>query len=147
MLRTSLLAVPLLVVGLLAGCGDGGGGGGDSANDAPKDATVEEFCQPFVDLSQEFVAQGADISDADALRIAKDTAEKLRKAGTPKDMPEDARKGFELVVKKLGDLSDTATTADVQEAMALTEEEQKYSDALTKYVTENCADKLAGAAG
>ena len=46
-------------------------------------------------------------------------------------MPEDARKGFELVVEKLADLSDDATTQDVEEAMQLTEEEQTYSDALT----------------
>jgi hypothetical protein len=135
--QLSLLAVPLLVVGLLAGCGDDGGGG------AATNATVEEFCQPFVDLAQEFASNGADVSDADALKIAKDTAEKLRKAGTPEDMPEDARKGFELVVEKLGDLDEDATKADVEKSMQLTDEEQKYSDALTRYVTENCADAFA----
>ena len=144
MLRISLLAVPLLVAGLLAGCGDDGG---DDAADAPNNASVEEFCQPFVDLSQEFQSMGTDISDEDALEIAKDTAEKLRNAGTPEDMPEDARKGFELVVKKLADLSDDATTQDVEKAMQLTEEEQKYSAALTAYVTQNCADAFAGLSG
>ena len=47
MKRMSLLAAPLLVVGLLAGCGDDGGG---TTADAPTNASVEEFCQPFVDM-------------------------------------------------------------------------------------------------
>ena len=64
MKRISLLAVPLLVVGLLAGCGDDGGdGGGDDAADAPKNATVEEFCQPFVNMYEDVVSKGEDISD------------------------------------------------------------------------------------
>ena len=147
MKRMSLLAVPLLVVGLLAGCGDDGGDGGDGAADAPKNATVEEFCQPFVDMYDDVVAKGAEISDADAVTIAKDTAEKLREAGTPEDMPEDARKGWELVIEKLADLDDDATKEEVQAAQNLSQEEQEYSHALAKYVAENCADQLAGAAG
>jgi hypothetical protein len=141
MTRMSLLAAPLLVVGLLAGCGDDAAGAADAA-DAPTHATVEEFCQPFVDMFQDISAQGEDISDEDAVRLAKETAEKLADAGTPDDMPQDARKGFELVVKKLSELPDDATKEEVEEAQTLTEEEQQYSDALSRYVAEKCADQL-----
>jgi hypothetical protein len=147
MLRTSLLAVPLLVVGLLAGCGDDGGDGGGGAADAPKNATVEEFCQPFVDMYQDVVAKGEDIADEDAVRIARDTADKSREAGTPEDVPEDARKGWELVIEKLSELDEDATTEEVQAAQNLSEEEQKYSDALARYVASKCADAMAGAMG
>ena len=115
MMRMSLLAAPLLVVGLLAGCGDDGAGGDDAA-DAPSDASVEEFCQPFVDMLHEVSAQGEDLSDADAVQLAKETADKLRETGTPADMPEDARRGFELVVEKLAELPDDATKDEVEKA-------------------------------
>ena len=141
MMRMSLLAAPLLVVGLLAGCGDDGAGGDDAA-DAPSDASVEEFCQPFVDMLQEVSAQGEDLSDEDAVRLAKETADKLREAGTPADMPEDARKGFELVVEKLAELPDDATKDEVEKAQQLTEEEQTYSTALSQYIASKCADQL-----
>ena len=145
-MRISLLAVPMLVVGLLAGCGDDGGGGGDAA-DAPKNATVEEFCQPFVDMYQDVVAKGEDIADEDAVKIAKDTADALREAGTPEDMPADARKGWELVIEKLSELDEDATAEEVQAAQNLTEEEQKYSDALAQYVASKCANAMAEAMG
>ena len=140
MMRISLLATPLLVVGLLAGCG--GDGGDADAAEAPSNATVEEFCQPFVDMLTEISAQGEDISDEDAVKLAKETADKLREAGTPEDMPEDARKGFELVVAKLADLPDDATKDEVEKAQELTEEEQKYSTALSQYIASKCADQL-----
>ena len=141
MMRMSLLAAPLLVAGLLAGCGEDGAGGADAA-DAPSDASVEEFCQPFVDMLQEVSAQGEDLSDADAVQLAKETADKLRETGTPADMPEDARRGFELVVEKLAELPDDATKDEVEKAQELTEEEQTYSTALSQYIASNCADQL-----
>ncbi len=146
MSRISLLAAPLLVVGLVAGCGDDGGGADDAA-EAPKDATAEEFCAPFVDMYNDVVAKGQDISNADAVKIAKDTAEKLEEAGTPEDMPADARKGWELVIEKLSELDDDATVEEVQAAQNLSDEEQKYSDALSEYVATTCADAMAEAAG
>jgi hypothetical protein len=139
MMRMSLLAAPLLVVGLLAGCGDDGDA---DAADASSDASVEEFCQPFVDMLQEVSAQGEDLSDADAVRLAKETADKLRETGTPADMPGDARKGFELVIAKLADLPDDATKDEVEKAQQLTEEEQTYSTALSQYIASKCADQL-----
>ena len=144
MMRMSLLAAPLLVVGLLAGCGDGGAdsSGGADAGDAPVNASVEEFCQPFVDMLEEVSAQGDELSDADAVRLAKETADKLRETGTPDDMPEDARKGFELVIAKLADLPDDATKDEVEKAQELTEEEQRYSTALSQYIASKCADQL-----
>ena len=144
MMRMSLLAAPLLVVGLLAGCGDGGAdsSGGADAGDAPGNASVEEFCQPFVDMLKEVSAQGDELSDADAVRLAKETADKLRETGTPEDMPEDARKGFELVIAKLADLPDDATKDEVEKAQQLTEEEQAYSTALSQYIASKCADQL-----
>jgi hypothetical protein len=141
MMRLSLLAAPLLVAGLLAGCGEDGAGGADAA-DAPSDASVEGFCQPFVDMLQEVSAQGEDLSDADAVQLAKETADKLRETGTPADMPEDARRGFELLVEKLAELPEDATKDEVEKAQELTEEEQTYSTALSQYIASSCADQL-----
>ena len=138
MKRMSLLAAPLLVVGLLAGCGDDAA----DAADAPTTPRSRSSASPSWTCSPRSRPQGEDISDEDAVKLAKDTADKLSEAGTPEDMPEDARKGFELVVKKLAELPDDATKDEVEKAQELTEEEQKYSDALGKYIAEKCADQL-----
>jgi len=57
------------------------------------------------------------------------------------------RKGWELVIEKLSELDEDATTEEVQAAQNLSEEEQKYSDALAQYVASKCADAMAGAMG
>ncbi len=137
MKRIAMLAAPLLAIGLLAGCGDDAA----EAQDSPKDATVEEFCAPWVDLITNF-SDKEDISDEDAVKLARDTADKLREAGTPKDIPADARKGFELIIKKIDDLPEDASKQEVEDFQKLTDEEQKYSDALFAYLAQTCAAQL-----
>ena len=144
MKRLSLLAALLLVVGLLAGCGGddssaADGGSGDSAGAPPTDASVEEFCGAFLDLIQQAQAAGQDISDADAIKLAKDLAAKLAEIGTPADMPAEARRAFEKAIERINDLPDDATREEMDKAAGeLTEEEQKDQEALSTYITQKC---------
>ena len=160
MKRTSLpvtvLAVLLLVLGLVAGCGgsdsSGGGDAGDdtssSADGPPTDASVEDFCGTFLDLIQKASQQGSDVSDADAVELAKEAADKLSEVGTPEDMPAEARRAFEKAIELIRSIPDGATQKEMDDIAAdLTAEQQKDLQALTAYVTEKCMGQLAPSDG
>ena len=65
--------------------------GGPEGAAAPKDATVEDFCNVIGDL---------DVSDPSGL------VDDMAETGTPEDIPDDARAGFEVMV-------DEATADDI----------------------------------
>jgi len=149
MKRFSLLAALLLVLGLLAGCGssdsdaDGGSGSGGGVADAPKNASVEDFCGAFMDLIEQATQPGAELSDADQVKLAKDLSKKLQEIGTPEDMPADARKGFEKALQLIDDLSEDATPEEMEKASgSLTEEEQANQSALSDYISKKCLGSL-----
>lgn len=101
----AVLAVAAVVVVLLVVLG----GSDDSdkeqpaASSAPEDASVDDFCTAFsqVDPTDE------ESSDAELVDGAKETATRLREVGTPADIGETERAGFEAYVDALT-LIDTA---------------------------------------
>jgi hypothetical protein len=145
-LPVALAAVLLLVLGLVAGCGgsdssDAGSAADDggSASGPPNDASVKDFCDTFLDLVQQASEQGSDVSDADAVKLAKEAADRLEDVGTPEDMPEDARRAFEKAIELIRSIPDDATRKEMDEIAAeLTEDQQKDLQALTAYVTQKC---------
>lgn len=152
MRRTSLPAVLaaslLLVLALVAGCGSsdssaadgsGGQGQGGPASSPPTDASVEDFCTAFTDLIQQATQAGSDMSDAEAIELAKETADKLGAIGTPEDIPAEARAAFELAIEKIRSIPDDATREEMNTIEGdLTAEQQENLDALTSYVTTKC---------
>ena len=144
-----LLAALLLVVGFVAACGgsDSSGGGaaddGGSAGGPPTDASVEDFCGTFLDLIEQASQAGSDISDAEAVKLAKDAADRLEEVGTPEDMPEEARRAFETAIEKIRSIPDDATRKEM-DAIAddLTEAQHQDLGALSDYVTEKCMGQL-----
>jgi len=106
----------------------------------PTDASKSEFCAVAVDRSW-----AEDLpDDADGEQIVDgfgSWAEDLEEVGTPKGMPGEARRGFEVTVDYLGDLDaddfeDLSDAADV--AGDLSEDEQEEVEAFNAYVTETC---------
>jgi len=144
------LAALLLVLGLVAGCGGGddssnagAGEDGGSAAGPPTDASVEDFCGTFLDLIEQASQAGSDISDADAVKLAKDAADRLEEVGTPEDMPEDARRAFETAIEKIRSIPDDATQKEMDEIAAdLTDEQQTDLQALSAYVSKTCMGQL-----
>ena len=119
----------LLVAGTATACGGDDGGG------APEEASVEEFCKPFTDAQ----------ADADA-KVA-DVADKLKEVGTPKDIPDDARKGFEFLVDNAEDLDKNSDDLDDEEAFKdkYGDEEFKQIEAFIKYLGKTCVPELPDA--
>jgi hypothetical protein len=155
MKRLSLLAVPLLMIGLLAGCGDGSS---SAASDEPTSAassstsssagadggTVEAFCNVLIGILQQ-PPKGT--SDAEALELLKGIATQLEQVGAPEDMPEDAARALQTAIDKINELPDDATRDEVSEAAAdLTAEQKKDQQALGAYVQEKCMGGVPSAA-
>jgi hypothetical protein len=136
--KLSLLAAMALLLGFLAGCGNDSSGS-DDAGGSDKSASVEEFCGVFLDMAQTAQDQGADASDADALKLLKDLADKLEEVGTPEDMPEDAKKGLELLIGKIKELPDDATAEDLAKVEKdFSEEDKANQEALQTYLGTKC---------
>ncbi len=146
----AVMAALLLVLGLVAGCGssdssDAGAedDGGASAAGPPTGASVEDFCQTFLDLIEKSSQQGADVSDADSVALAKEAADQLSEVGTPEDIPADARRAFEKAIELIRTIPDDATRQEMDEIAAdLTAEQQQDLQALTAYVTKTCMGQL-----
>ena len=138
MKKLSLLAVLVLLLGFLAGCGDDSSSGSD-AGDSTNSASVEDFCGVFLDMAKTAQEQGADASEADAVKLLKDLADKLDEVGTPEDMPEDASAGLQLLIDKIKDLPDDATSKDLEQVEKdFTDEDKANQEALQTYLAEKC---------
>ncbi|MET0524234.1 MAG: hypothetical protein ABWZ91_05500 [Nocardioides sp.] len=149
MKRTSkpaaFVAALLLVLGLVSGCGGNDSSSPDALDDGgsagapPTNATVEEFCGGFTDLIQQASQAGQDISDADAIKLAKQAADKLAEIGSPEDIPADAREAFVLAIEKVRSIPDDATRKELGAiADDLTDAQRTNLDALTRYVATTC---------
>ncbi len=150
MKRLSLLAVPLLLVGLLAGCGgndSSASAAGTSAStstgsastdeSSPADGSgVSEFCNVLIGIFQQ-PQQGS--SDADALKLLKSVAAQLEQVGAPAGMPEAAARALQNAIDTIKALPDDATRKEVSKAAAdLSKQEKKDQAALAQYVQATC---------
>ena len=109
---------------------------------APTDASDEDFCEAYNGISALGEADGEDY-EAQA-EAANEYADELEEVGTPEDIPDDARKGFEVWVEVLGDVNaDDLEDEDAQKAI-----EEKYEDdeddvtAFFEYAGETCASDV-----
>lgn len=129
----------VLAMSGLVGCGGDGGseGGGDAM---PTDASEDAFCGNFEDLLGTLAKLDPD-SDASAVVAAlRDSVDRMRETGTPSDIPDDARHGFELTLDSFAGLGDDATAEDIDAlGDSFTDAEQADYDAFGDYVDRTCA--------
>lgn len=143
--RLSVSSVVLLVGALASACGSGGGGG------APDDASAKDFCQTQTSLLEDLLPDDMTNpklpSGEDMAQAVKDWGAKIEKVGTPDDISDDARKGFERIVEMAGDIDPADFSIDKLDELQAGGAEasakaKKQADAFAKYLTETCGNPL-----
>ncbi len=137
-MKSALLAASLVLVGGTAlGCSGGGGGAG-----APTDASEEDYCAGYQSLFDDMSTM-ADATDAEIIAQIKDWAATMEETGTPEDMPEDARAGFETTMTLINDLDDDAQQEDFEKIDEdLSEDETAQVDEFDTYTTDTCGSPM-----
>ena len=139
---TLVLASTALVLGTLAGCGDDGGGGGSSA---PDNTSTAEFCEAFNSLFTEVMAKAGDGDMSTVVSAIKEWAENMQEVGTPDDMPDEVRDGFEVFIDAASEIDEDATLEDLQDLGGdLSEADQEAGDAFGDWATETCPTAIPG---
>jgi len=137
----TIASVALVLTGLTACGGDSDGGGSGSA--APDDASKDDFCTAFNGLYEKVMADLTSADTSKAITAFKDWAADMKKVGTPDDMPEDARRGFEVFVDAAQDIDDDATIDDLQNLGGdLSKADQDAGDTFGDWASENCPSAL-----
>ncbi|GGO73506.1 hypothetical protein GCM10012276_19280 [Nocardioides deserti] len=135
----------LLLAPFAAACG---GGDDDEAGSAPQDASSEDFCEAYTSIFDSLLAAPTDSGQGEQEEAAVDAlkkwSERMRDVGTPEDLPEDARKGFELVLDEASDIDDVSDLDDLEDSQDYSDAEQEQAQALNTWITENCADSMPG---
>ncbi|PVG82288.1 hypothetical protein DDE18_12385 [Nocardioides gansuensis] len=132
-MKKALVAATLVLVGGAAvGCGGG----------APTDATDEAFCDAYSSLFAD-AAELGDADDATIIKRVKEWGAEMEKAGTPADIPDDARAGFEKTVEEIDDLDADASQEDFEKLEEdYSDEEKRQAEAFAKYTTDTCGSPL-----
>lgn len=144
--RLAVGAAVLLVGAVASACGSGGGGGG-----APTDASEKEFCRTQSSLLEDLMP--ADMSnpelpsDEQMAKAVKDWATKVEEVGTPEDISDDAREGFEAMVRQANEIDASDFSIEKLEELEAggkdaSAEARKQADAFEKYLTETCGNPL-----
>ncbi len=128
------IAGAALLLGGLAGCG---GSDGDEAESAPKSASKDGFCTEFNGLYDQLLAGGGDTSAS--ITGIKKWADDMAEYGTPKEMSDEARKGFEVVVATIQGLEADTTLKEFQNLDDdLSAADDKAAEAFGDWTTDNC---------
>ena len=86
-------------------------------------------------------------SDEQMAKAVKDWGAKIEKVGTPEDISDDARKGFERIVEMADEIDAADFSIEKLEQLEAggkdaSAEAQKQADAFEKYLTETCGNPL-----
>lgn len=137
--RSVLPALALLAAATLTGCGSDAAG-------APTDASEKDFCEASFSL-YENMDLTADPSDAEQAEALNDWGNAMAEAGTPEGISADARKGFEITVEAVQDISESDVSDDSTADFLgeVSDDELKQVDAYTSYVLETCGAPDGGA--
>lgn len=141
--RLTLTAAVLLVGTVTSACGGGGG--------APSDASKDGFCEAANSLMSGLMPEDlgtAELpSDEDMAQAVKDWGSRMEEVGTPEDISDDARKGFEAVVDQAEEIDASDFSMDDLEELErggadASAEEEKQAEAFGDYLTDTCGNPI-----
>ncbi|WP_322937373.1 hypothetical protein [Nocardioides bizhenqiangii] len=129
----------------LGACGGDSGDSGDSPGDdgPPTDASQADYCEVINDPAY-FEDLDADSEDQEIVDAIQAIADDLREVGTPEDIPDDARDGFEIQLDAVDDLEadDIAVEGEEDPLLAgLSDADKEKVEAYRAYETETCPDE------
>lgn len=142
--RLTLSSAVLLVGAVTTACGSGGGG-------APADASEKDFCDAqsslLGDLMPSDMANPEVPSNEDVAKAVKDWGAQIEDVGTPEDIPDDARAGFEAVVEQASAVDASDFTMEKLEELGnggadASAEVQEQARAFSDYLTETCGNPI-----
>jgi hypothetical protein len=129
--KVASAAALLVLVGATAACGSSGSSSAaDSAG--PTDADKTSFCDTFQKLSDS--------------TTPKEAAAAFQEVGTPSNIADDERAGYEVLVSNLSKMADDAKSSDLtamQQSLSATD--QKNVVAFVTYLTKECVGALPSA--
>ena len=140
--RLTMTSAVLLVGAVTTACGGGG---------APTDASEKDFCETqsslLGDLMPDDMTNPELPSDEAMAKAVKDWGAELEQVGTPEDIPDDARKGFDAVVAQARDIDASDFSIEKLEELEsggkdASEEVQKQAKAFSDYLTETCGNPI-----
>lgn len=132
----------VLIAGLASGCGGGGGSSasGGGGGGAPTNASEKAFCSTFTDFASSLGDTTASEDTATQVKAVKAAVGKLDETGTPENISDEGRQGFELFVSMIKDLDDNVTEAELTKiGDDMSAADTKKLDAFTTYAGTTCA--------
>lgn len=136
--RLTTTAAVLLVGVVTAACGGSAGG-------APTDASEDEFCKAqtslFTDLDIDMTdPEGGLPSEKELADAMHGWSDKIAEVGTPENISDEARDGFEETVKAAKDISEADLKSPDLDALesGMSESAKKNVEAYSTYVTDTC---------
>ncbi|RYB94131.1 hypothetical protein EUA93_07105 [Nocardioides oleivorans] len=144
--RLALTSAALMVGVATSACG--GGGSGSGSDGAPTDASKDDFCSTYSDLFADLMGDMSDVpSDEQMATAVKDWADKLEAVGTPEDITDDARAGFDDLVDQANSIDADDFSIDKLDELAqggkgASEEAQEQATAFATYLTDTCGNPL-----
>ncbi len=142
--RLTMTSAVLLVGAVTTACGGG-------SNGAPTDASEKEFCDTqssfFKDLLPEDMTNPEVPSNEDMAEAVKDWGAELEEVGTPENISDDARAGFEAVVEQAREIDASDFTIEKLEELEqggedASAEVKKQAQAFSDYLTETCGNPI-----
>lgn len=135
-----------VVVISLSACGgsDATGAPSSGASDsASASAAKSDFCTAYTGLFASLTQAGGD--QLQAIAVLKKWAADMEIVGPPDDMPQDARRGFELLINTAKDIDDDATLEELTNlGESFDADQRKDGDAFSAWATEQCPMDLSG---
>ena len=142
------LSTRLTVTGalLLVGAATSACGGG-----APTDASEKDFCKTqsslLADLLPDDMSNPELPSDEQMAKAVKDWAADLEEVGTPEDIPDDARKGFDRVVEQARKVDASDFSIEKLEELEAggkdaSKKVQQQAKAFSDYLTKTCGNPI-----